>query len=120
MLISCVYWLFRHLLGLEVLRCRSVAANEVELDGRVGCTQQTSSAAGAAEPVGLGNSDVHLVPLQGGPVVVNDQVTSDASALPARSLMRGSVVPPLSVAVYVAPYASALAGVSVAVCEPES
>ena len=31
MLISCVYWLFRHLLGLVVLRCRSEAANEVEL-----------------------------------------------------------------------------------------
>lgn len=31
MLISCVYWLFRHLLGLAVLRCRSGAANEVEI-----------------------------------------------------------------------------------------
>ena len=31
MLISCFYWLFRHLLGLAVLRCRSEAANEVEL-----------------------------------------------------------------------------------------
>ncbi len=31
MLISCVYWLFRHLLGLAVLRCRSDAVNEVEL-----------------------------------------------------------------------------------------
>ncbi len=31
MLISCVYWLFRHLLGLAVLRCRSDAANEVEI-----------------------------------------------------------------------------------------
>jgi putative transposase len=30
-LISCVYWLFRHLLGLAVLRCRSDAANEVEI-----------------------------------------------------------------------------------------
>ena len=30
-LISCVYWLFRHLLGLAVLRCRSEAANEVEI-----------------------------------------------------------------------------------------
>jgi hypothetical protein len=30
-LISCFYWLFRHLLGLAVLRCRSEAANEVEL-----------------------------------------------------------------------------------------
>jgi putative transposase len=29
--ISCVYWLFRHLLGLVVLRCRSDAANEVEI-----------------------------------------------------------------------------------------
>jgi transposase InsO family protein len=29
--ISCVYWLFRHLLGLAVLRCRSDAANEVEI-----------------------------------------------------------------------------------------
>lgn len=31
MLISCVFWLFRHLLGLAVLRCRSDAANEVEI-----------------------------------------------------------------------------------------
>jgi putative transposase len=31
MVISCVYWLFRHLLGLVVLRCRSEAANEVEI-----------------------------------------------------------------------------------------
>ncbi len=31
MLISCVYWVFRHLLGLAVLRCRSDAVNEVEL-----------------------------------------------------------------------------------------
>jgi putative transposase len=30
-LISCVYWLFRLLLELAVLRCRSEAANEVEL-----------------------------------------------------------------------------------------
>ncbi len=31
MVISCLYWLFRHLLGLVVLRCRSEAANEVEI-----------------------------------------------------------------------------------------
>ena len=31
MFISCVYWLFQHLLGLAVLRCRSDAANEVEI-----------------------------------------------------------------------------------------
>ena len=31
MIISCVYRLFRHLLGLAVLRCRSDAANEVEI-----------------------------------------------------------------------------------------
>jgi len=29
--ISCFYWLFRHLLELIVLRCRSEAANEVEI-----------------------------------------------------------------------------------------
>jgi putative transposase len=29
--ISCFYWLFRHLLGLVVLRCRSEAVNEVEI-----------------------------------------------------------------------------------------
>jgi hypothetical protein len=29
--ISCFYWLFRHLLELAVLRCRSDAANEVEI-----------------------------------------------------------------------------------------
>ena len=31
MLISCFYCLFRHLLGLAVLRCRSDGANEVEI-----------------------------------------------------------------------------------------
>ncbi|HUZ81005.1 MAG TPA: helix-turn-helix domain-containing protein [Gaiellaceae bacterium] len=31
MFISCAYWLFRHLLGLAVLRCRSDAANKVEI-----------------------------------------------------------------------------------------
>ena len=31
MAISCFYWVFRHLLGLTVLRCRSDAANEVEI-----------------------------------------------------------------------------------------
>ena len=31
MVISCFYWLFRYLLGLAVLRCRSDAANEVEI-----------------------------------------------------------------------------------------
>ena len=31
MVISCLYWLFRHLLALIVLRCRSEAANEVEI-----------------------------------------------------------------------------------------
>ena len=31
MVISCLYWLFRQLLGLIVLRCRSEAANEVEI-----------------------------------------------------------------------------------------
>ncbi len=31
MVISCFYWLFRHLLELLVLRCRSEAANEVEI-----------------------------------------------------------------------------------------
>jgi transposase InsO family protein len=29
--ISCFYWLFRHLLGFLVVRCRSDAANEVEI-----------------------------------------------------------------------------------------
>ncbi len=32
--------------------------------------------------------------------VVNDHVKSAASALPAKSLIRGSVVPPLTVTVY--------------------
>src|SRR3954470_18153479 len=31
MVISCLYWLFRQLLGLIVLRCRSEAANELEI-----------------------------------------------------------------------------------------
>jgi len=28
---SCFYWLFRHVLGFAVLRCRADAANEVEI-----------------------------------------------------------------------------------------
>src|SRR6476660_8645205 len=31
MVISCLYWLLRQLLGLAVLRCRSEAAKEVEI-----------------------------------------------------------------------------------------
>lgn len=31
MVISCFYWLFRHLVGFAALRCRSEAANEIEL-----------------------------------------------------------------------------------------
>ena len=31
MVISCLYWLLRRLLGLAVLRCRAEAANEVEI-----------------------------------------------------------------------------------------
>ena len=31
MTISCFYWLFRHVFGLAVLRCRSDGANEVEI-----------------------------------------------------------------------------------------
>ena len=31
MVVSCLYWLFRHLAGSIVLRCRSEAANEVEI-----------------------------------------------------------------------------------------
>ena len=31
MVISCFYWLFRHAVGLVVLRCKSDAANEVEI-----------------------------------------------------------------------------------------
>src|SRR5438034_11149006 len=30
-MISCCSWLFRHLLGVALLRCRSDAANEVEI-----------------------------------------------------------------------------------------
>ncbi len=44
--------------------------------------------------------------------VVNDQLTSVSSGLPARSL--APLVPPLTVSVYVDPYASALNGVNVA------
>ena len=42
--------------------------DELELAGSGGCTQQPSTTAGASQPVGFGNSDVHLVPLNGGPV----------------------------------------------------
>ena len=42
--------------------------DEIELADSGGCTQQVSSAPGTSQPVGFGNSDVHLVPLNGGPV----------------------------------------------------
>jgi hypothetical protein len=44
------------------------APDEIELIGAGGCTQEASSTAGASQPVGFGNSDVHLVPINGGPV----------------------------------------------------
>ena len=47
--------------------------------------------------------------------MVNVQVTSDASALPATSVRCGVAAPPLSVTVYVVEYASAALGVSVTV-----
>jgi hypothetical protein len=47
--------------------------------------------------------------------VVNDQVAFAASALPATSLTRGSVVPPRTVTMYVVETDSALLGTSVAV-----
>jgi hypothetical protein len=53
--------------------------------------------------------------VSGPPIVVNDQDTFAASALPAESLARGSVVPPSTIAVYVFEVASATDGVSVAV-----
>jgi Putative Flp pilus-assembly TadE/G-like len=40
--------------------------DEIELDGSVGCIQSPSGSA-AAGSVGFGNSNVHLVPLSGGP-----------------------------------------------------
>jgi len=46
---------------------------------------------------------------------VNDQLKFAARALPARSFARGSVAPPLTVAVYVVELASAADGVSVAI-----
>ena len=42
--------------------------DEIEIDGNAGCSQQPSASGGASQPVGFGNSDVHLVPLNGGPV----------------------------------------------------
>jgi hypothetical protein len=42
--------------------------DEIELAGSGGCTQQPSTTPGAGQPVGFGNSDVHLVALSGGPV----------------------------------------------------
>jgi hypothetical protein len=50
--------------------------------------------------------------------VVKDHATLAASGLPARSLMRGSVAPPLTVAVSVAVPGSVALGVSVAVRVP--
>jgi hypothetical protein len=59
-----------------------------------------------------------LQPLHGqlGPAaVVKDQVKSATSALPERSLIRGSVLPPFKVAVYVVEGDSVAAGSSIAV-----
>jgi hypothetical protein len=42
--------------------------DEIELAGSTGCIQEVSKTPGASQPVGFGNSDVHLVPLGGGPV----------------------------------------------------
>ena len=42
--------------------------DEIELAGSGGCAQQVSTTPGSSQPVGFGNSDVHLVPLNGGPV----------------------------------------------------
>jgi len=42
--------------------------DEIELAGNGGCTPEVSPTPGASQPVGFGNSDVHLVPLNGGPV----------------------------------------------------
>jgi hypothetical protein len=53
---------------------------------------------------------------QAGPaVVVKDQVKSAASALPDRSLILGSALPPFKVAVYVVEGDSVASGVSIAV-----
>ena len=48
-------------------------------------------------------------------LVVNDHNTVEASALPARSLTRGSVLPPRTVAVKTPEAAKALLGVRIAV-----
>src|SRR5205814_6639975 len=50
-----------------------------------------------------------------GPAVVNDDATFTAKALPATSLIRGSLAPPTSVAVYVVPATSGALGTNVAV-----
>jgi Putative Flp pilus-assembly TadE/G-like len=44
------------------------APGEIELANSSGCTQDVSQSAGASQPVGFGNADVHLVALSGGPV----------------------------------------------------
>src|SRR5882672_675764 len=59
----------------------------------------------------------HVV-VGGAAAVVKVHVASAARALPARSFTRGSVLPPLTRAVYVTPAARDAVGSSVAVNEP--
>src|SRR5262245_46750467 len=61
-------------------------------------------------------SAVIALAAQGPPAaaVVNDQLSLAAKALPARSLMRGSVAPPRAVTVYTLEFVSALFGTRVA------
>jgi hypothetical protein len=45
------------------------ARDEIELDGAAGCSQRVpKSSQSSSQPIGLGNSDVHLVDLSGGPI----------------------------------------------------
>src|SRR4051812_27721507 len=82
-----------------------------------------SSVALASLLAGLAGADEALQVLHGQPkpaLVVNAHTLLAPSALPARSLTRGSVTPPTTVAVYVVEGASALLGVSVAVRDTAS
>src|SRR6476661_3012247 len=81
----------------------------------------SSTEVGSLSSTGVGTADAghiehgHVGGGGGDAAVVNDHVTLAASALPATSFTRGSVVPPLTFAVYVDETARATCGASVAV-----
>src|SRR4249920_1478523 len=78
-------------------------------------TPTSTALLSGSAPAGVAEVAQMLLTGGGGAAVVNDQIMLVASALPAASLTRGSLAPPLTVAVYVVEVASAADGCSVTV-----